>query len=461
MSEEDKTADEVLLTFKVKTSSDGLHNITIPETATVLDLKTKLAGEEYENVPTDRQRLIYSGRVLKNEEHLATYKIKNGNTIHMVKSAASNAAQNPANGGAGATATPASGVPTNMAAGTANNPLANLTGARYAGQVNLPSRDMFGVDGGVSPPPSPLPSQPILTTLQMGAPPNEDQVADMLSDPATAQMMNEALNNPQMVDMMIQANPTLRALGPAAREMLQSPMFRQMMTDPNMIRQAARMQRQMGGGGGASAFPAPGVTDTTPSDASGVGGAQAQGQAGSQDPAAMFPGLFGAGAGGAGAGNPFASLFQPQGGQGQGAAQSPPGAASPGAQQPGQPGAEGMPPNPFASLFSGGGAGGAGGNPYAYGLPPPTPEQMRQAMQMIGQMGGGEGGGNPFAGFGGAGAGGATSPPPPADTRPPEEVYADQLRALNDMGFFDFEANVRALRRSGGSVQGAVEQLLG
>lgn len=159
MSEEDKTADEVLLTFKVKTSSDGLHSITIPETATVLDLKTKLATEEYENVPTDRQRLIYSGRVLKNEEHLATYKIKNGNTIHMVKSAASNAAQNPANAGAGASATPggaATGVPTNMAAGTANNPLANLTGARYAGQVNLPSRDMFGVDGGVSPFPPPF-----------------------------------------------------------------------------------------------------------------------------------------------------------------------------------------------------------------------------------------------------------------------------------------------------------------
>ena len=85
-------------------------------------------------------------------------------------------------------------------------------------------------------------------------------------------------------------------------------------------------------------------------------------------------------------------------------------------------------------------------------------------MQMMGQMGGGEGGagGNPFAGAGAGGfGGGATSPPPPADTRPPEEVYADQLRALNDMGFFDFEANVRALRRSGGSVQGAVEQLLG
>lgn len=149
----DASEDAQTISFKVKTSSDGMHNITIAETASVLDLKTKLAGAEYENVPADRQRLIYSGRVMKNEEPLSTYKIKAGNTIHMVKSAASNAAQNPAN--AGASATPgsapssAAGVPTNMAAGTANNPLAGLTGARYAGHIGLPSRDMFGVDGGV------------------------------------------------------------------------------------------------------------------------------------------------------------------------------------------------------------------------------------------------------------------------------------------------------------------------
>src|SRR5438876_6756035 len=100
----------------------------------------------------------------------------------------------------------------------------------------------------------------------MGAPPNEDQMADMLSDPATAQMMNEALSNPQMIDLMIQSNPTLRQMGPQAREILQSPMFRQVMTNPDMIRQAAAMRRMMGGGGG-SAFPAPGATDTTPEGA--------------------------------------------------------------------------------------------------------------------------------------------------------------------------------------------------
>jgi ubiquilin len=64
--------------------------------------------------------------------------------------------------------------------------------------------------------------------------------------------------------------------------------------------------------------------------------------------------------------------------------------------------------------------------------------------------------------FGGAGAGAGASTgatPPPVDTRPPEEVYATQLRQLNDMGFFDFDRNITALRRSGGSVEGAIEML--
>jgi ubiquilin len=151
MSDEATTnpSEDAQITFKVKTSSDGNHIITMPETATVLELKTKLAGSDYENVPADRQRLIYSGRVLKNEEPLSTYKIKSNNTIHMVKIAPSNAAQKASSASASSIGS-APAIPTNMAAGTANNPLAALTGARYAGHLNLPDRNMFGVDGGVS-----------------------------------------------------------------------------------------------------------------------------------------------------------------------------------------------------------------------------------------------------------------------------------------------------------------------
>ena len=148
MADHTETVTEATeITFKVKSSSDKIHTLTMPDSATVLDLKTKLAGTDFEDVPVERQRLIYSGRVMKNDDALSVYKIKNQNTIHMVKSAASNPAPAPA----ATAAPPPQAIPQNMAAGSsANNLLAGLTGARFAGHANLPSRDLFGADGGVS-----------------------------------------------------------------------------------------------------------------------------------------------------------------------------------------------------------------------------------------------------------------------------------------------------------------------
>lgn len=333
---------------------------------------------------------------------------------------------------------------------------------------------------------------PILTLTdfslyQMGAPPNEDQIADMLSDPAVMATMNEYMNSPQFVDMMIQNNPMLANM-PNAREMINSPMFRRMMTDPESLRMAARMRNMMGGGaGGASAFPAPGVTDNSPAAApannNAFGGNAAQGNP------FMGMGGFGGAPGGDGGMADLARIF--------GAAQQPaavPGSAPAPAQgigadsnaQPGATGGSQQPnaaqANPFAALFGGGaGAQGAGvannQNPFAMpGMPPITPEMMQQAAQMFGGGGQGQAAGMPSleqmqrtmqmlsggGGFGGGGFGGLGAPAAaaPPDNRPPEDIYAEQLRQLNDMGFFDFDRNVQALRRSGGSVQGAIEHLL-
>ncbi|KAH6657160.1 hypothetical protein BKA67DRAFT_655451 [Truncatella angustata] len=447
MTEATEGSGDAPISFKVKTSGEGNHSVTMPESATVLDLKTKLSTAEFENIPVERQRLIYSGRVMKNEEPLATYKIKSGNTVHLVKSAASN--PTPAPSSTSSQSAPARPqVPTNMAAGTANNPLAGLTGARYAGLTGLPSADMFGPDGGM-----------------VGPMMDEDAMNRMLSDPNVLQQMNEMLNNDQFLDMMIQQNPMLRSQ-PNARELLRSPMFRQMMTNPEAIRSAQRFGSMMrgggAGGGGQSAFPAPGVTDTTPQDRSTTANSgnanDNAGQPNPFDPAALaqLQGLMG-GQGGNNA-NPLAGLFNPFGagafGQppagtqtGTGAAQTEGGnttqnAATIGsvdnAANPTSPSA-----NPFASLFGGAqpGAGGANAN-NPFGLPPISPEALQQMMGIMGM--GSPGGGSPA----------------PPDNRPPEERYAEQLRQLNDMGFYDFDRNVAALRRSGGSVQGAIEHLL-
>ena len=156
MAEDGASTEEAQLTFNVKSSSDAKYVMTVPASMTVLDLKNKIATSEYADLPASRQRLIYSGRVLKDQDTLASYKIKDGNTVHLVKGAESNNRQNPANQGGSVPASsgnenPASNVPSHFAAGQgANNPLAQLTGARYAGFHGLPGMDTFGADGGVS-----------------------------------------------------------------------------------------------------------------------------------------------------------------------------------------------------------------------------------------------------------------------------------------------------------------------
>jgi ubiquilin len=259
--------------------------------------------------------------------------------------------------------------------------------------------------------------------------------------------MNEMLRNPQLLDHIIASNPMLQSMGPQARELMQSDLFRQMMTDPSIIRQMTRMGAGAGLGGQA-AFPAPGTTDNTPGAEGQQQSAPSQ-QQGQQQPVNPFASLFGGAGAGVGAQpgspNPNAGLSALFGGI------YPPG-VPPSAQgsQPGSPPPE-QPP--------------MGVNPF------PNPAALQQMMQLMGGVPNPTGSTpssdansppvNPFAGlFGGIPPYAATSPTPP-DTRPPEERYADQLRQLNDMGFFDFDRNVEALRRSGGSVQGAINQLLG
>jgi ubiquilin len=192
------SAEDTQITFNVKAANDQKHVLTLPSNTTVADLKAKLSASEYADVPAERQRLIYSGRVLKDLDTLASVKIKDGHSVHLVKGAASNARQNPANQGTssttGGSSTPTPQVPTNIAAGTGNNPLAGLTGARYAGFHGLPSMDMFGADGG------------------MGPPPTTESMLEQMENPMFVSQMNEAMNNPQVLEMMLQSPMVCLAL---------------------------------------------------------------------------------------------------------------------------------------------------------------------------------------------------------------------------------------------------------
>lgn len=293
-----------MITVTIKSSGDTKYELEIDPSITVGELKQQIATKA--DIPADSQRLIYSGKVLKDDQTVELYKVSSGHTIHLVKSAAKTSSATPA----ASSTSPAPAAPTNIAAGSGSyNPLADLTGARYAGfGPTLPSALMFGPDGG----------------MNLGMP-DPDQLTQMMLLPMFQEQMNAMLNDPQMMEFMFQQNPQLRAMAPQMRSMMQLPFFRQMMLNPEMMRSMMDMSREMGGGmggmggmgnlfggagagaGAASGFPAPGSV----AESGEAGGAGAP--TNSTSDTSSNAGATGAGAGGAGAAgaaaNPFAQLF--------------------------------------------------------------------------------------------------------------------------------------------------------
>ncbi|GAA6038882.1 hypothetical protein JCM8097_000550 [Rhodosporidiobolus ruineniae] len=386
------------LTLNIKGPQDLKLSVTVDSAeVTVVDLKRKVAEAAGDDFPADGQRLIFSGRILKDEDPLSKYGVKNGNAIHLVKGARPAGA---ASTSAGNTrSSEAAGVPSNFAAGQqiAGNPLAPLLNAQYAGAL-----------GGFNP------------FAEMGINPNDpNYLQNMMNSPEAQAQMNRLLSDPAIVDQIIASNPQLQQMGPMVRQMMQSEQFRQFLANPQLMQQMAGMMGGGGAGGAGGAFPPPGAFGW---------GSGAQGQQGQQQ----------------GAGGVAPGLFNPWGNTPAAATPSSDSTAAAGAGTPGAgnaaAGGAAPPFNPFAMFGGGGGAGGAGG---AGGMDPMAALAQLQAMGGLGGLGGG---------FGGAGAG--------APQQSPEERYAVELEQLRGMGFTDATRNVRALLAAGGFVEGAIAWLL-
>ena len=68
MADDTATAEDAPITFSIKASNDDKFTLTLPLSTTVSELKEKLASSEYADTAVERQRLIYSGRVLKDND---------------------------------------------------------------------------------------------------------------------------------------------------------------------------------------------------------------------------------------------------------------------------------------------------------------------------------------------------------------------------------------------------------
>ncbi|KAI0829113.1 hypothetical protein BC628DRAFT_1199794 [Trametes gibbosa] len=426
------------ISINVKGPSELKLQITISTDKTVIELKQAIA--EKSDVPADRQRLIYSGRVLKDEDALTTYKIQSGHTIHMVKGAA--------RAGPSTQASTPQQLPTMQAGQNPHDPLTQLNGPMG-----------FGLMAGFNP------------FAEMGLNPNDpNMMQGMLNSPQFLQQMSSVMSNPAVLDQILASNPQLAAMGPQVREVFRSERFRQMMSNPETLRMMLQMSNMMrepgmgppggglgglgalgglGGFGGAAGggFPAPGLPSTA---------RQQQPGAGAQPPAGTPP----AGTPGQLPGHgfyPFMPWGAPLGGAGT------PGAAPAAGSDASATGAG----NDAAPGVGAGLPGAAGlGGPGMF-----DPAVMQQMLAALGGGGAGAGGvpPSPFGGLGGyggglggglGGMGGFGAPPAPADSRPPEERFQVQLQQLQDMGFTNASQNVRALLATGGNVHSAIEYIL-
>lgn len=298
----DPTPQEIQI--NVKGPSELKLQITISTDKTVLDLKRAIA--EKSDVEADRQRLIYSGRVLKDDDVLSTYKIQTSHTIHMVKGVARSNVS-----GSQASSAPVPPLPTMQAGQNPHDPLTQLN-----------SHLGYGALAGFNP------------FAEMGLNPNDpNMMQSMMQNPQFLQQMSSVMSNPAVLDQIIASNPQLAAIAPQVREVFQSERFREMVSNPESFRSMLQMASAFqgaGGGAGASpfggafgfpgagsgAFPAPGTPSTAPaSSASSNPSTSPTGSQPAPNPfAAFFPPVPPANAGTAsGAGavtNPF-GMFDP------------------------------------------------------------------------------------------------------------------------------------------------------
>jgi len=464
-----------IITFKVRSSTGETAEVKEVDTeSTVGEVKRILHERNIAGVEPARQRLIFKGRILNDEQTLENAGVQDGHTIHLVKSASAKPSSSPSTPSSSTTSAPSA------AAGTA--PMPNPFATAAPPPPSLFGGDPFGGMGGMG-------GFPGMAGMP---PPSPEMLRQMMENP----MVQRLLENPETIRAMIQANPMMRAM------IEQNPQLEHVLSDPQIMRQAmqaaanpAVMQELMRSQdralaniealpGGHNALRRMYEQDIDPmvraaEETSERLYEQQQQQRNQQQQQQQAPGSGGPAA--APMPNPWSA----------------PGAA----QQQASPTATGA-FNPWAGLGAGGLPGGMGGagnaNPMAAMtammqdpeymrrlMEPANMQAMMQLQQAIQQLqrsgvlpeGAFPGMGFPFAGglggLGGGGAGGFPGfPMPPAagtqaspsaaatPTQPPEVRFASQLSQLESMGFTDRESNIRALQATNGNVNAAVERLL-
>ncbi|KAI8371641.1 uncharacterized protein BYT42DRAFT_580948 [Radiomyces spectabilis] len=461
-----------LIKLNIRPSKGASFQLEIDVDCNIRQLKEKI-GEKLDNLSPDHMKLVYSGRILKDDDICDTYKLREGHTVHVVKSTPKSSASEP-NGSPSTTeptATSSSSSPANTStpAVSSQPPLSTFNPASAFGQTN--QGGMFGNMPPMAMDPdtmrqmmdspfmqSLLSNTDFVQSIIMSDPQikalveQNPEIGHAIRDPAFLRQSMEMMRNPELMREMQRSNDRalsniealpggfnhLRRIFNTVQDPLESSLGR---SDPSTDEANERLARQLN----VSSIPENQInTQALPNPWAATASAQnnntpnqttnAAPTAAPQNP---FAGLFGAGNG-----SPGPMMFPFMG--------------MPPASQQNQQNPSDTPQQQTTAN--------AGGNNTAlpfWADPNFIQASLRfQQAMMAGQQQQPQ---QPpaFPGMWGLGPlSGQGSAAPAANTEPPETRFQSQLAQLEEMGFSERQANVRALLATNGNVQAAIEYLL-
>ncbi|CAO3563730.1 unnamed protein product [Mortierella alpina] len=254
------------ISIVVRASSEHKYSISTNHADSVLDLKNKIALQD--TTPPERVRLVYSGRVLKDTNTLGSYKIADGHTIHLVRSP--NILPPLSSPPASTTSSPTTPISTSSQTAATTSATPRTTSSSpdvgpFPSPRTYTSRNSSDSSGLGEDAPGRFNNTGNGNTMDPAI------MTQMMQDPNFAQYMSSMLQNPRIIESMLALNPFLQSMGPQAGEMLRSSQFQAMISDPETLRQVARMGSQIGCHGGMESANTTGCSSPTAGTESIVG----------------------------------------------------------------------------------------------------------------------------------------------------------------------------------------------
>ncbi|KAJ7521042.1 hypothetical protein O6H91_19G036300 [Diphasiastrum complanatum] len=200
-----------MATVHIRCSNGSKFSVQADLGSTVSAFKALLV--EQSDVPADQQRLIYKGRVLKDENTLESYGLQSDHTVHLVRGAP--AASMPSS------TTPAVSVTTAAPEPTSGVSAVNgigLGGAAGLGGVPSP---LFGSNGAA------FGGLPEFQQVQQQLMQNPNIIREMMNSPAVQSL----INNPDLMRSLIMSNPQMREI------IDRNPDLAHIINDPGTLRQ--------------------------------------------------------------------------------------------------------------------------------------------------------------------------------------------------------------------------------